>query len=89
MKHIFFFLKEIVQNELMSKKHRKVCTTLHYIEHFLILASTITECISILYFLLSIPVGTTSSRIVLNFFAITAGIKKYKSVIKKKEEETR
>ena len=42
-----YFLEEIVQNELMSRKHKKVCTTLNYIEHFLILASTITGCISI------------------------------------------
>ena len=40
-----FFLKEIGKNELMSKKHQKVCTTLNYIEHFLILACTITGCI--------------------------------------------
>ena len=40
-----YFLEEIKQNELMSKKHKKVCKTLNYIEHFLILASTITECI--------------------------------------------
>ena len=45
-----YFLEEIKQNELMSKKHKKVCTTLNYIEHFLILASTITECISISFF---------------------------------------
>ena len=37
-------LEEIKQNELMSKKHKKVCTTLNYTEHFLILASTITHC---------------------------------------------
>ena len=30
--------KEIKQNELMSRKHKKVCTTLNFIEHFLILA---------------------------------------------------
>ena len=40
-----YFLKEIEQNELTSKKHKKVCTTLNYIEHFFILASTITGCI--------------------------------------------
>ena len=40
-----YFLEEIKQNELMSKKHKKVCKTLYYIEHFLILASTITGCI--------------------------------------------
>ena len=42
-----YFLEEIKQNELMSKKHKKVCTTLNYIEHFFILSFTITGCISI------------------------------------------
>ena len=42
-----YFLEEITQNELMCKKHKKICTTLNYNEHFLILASTITGCISI------------------------------------------
>ena len=52
-----YFLEDIVQNELMSRKHKKVCTTLNYIEHFFILASTVTGCISIPAFasLLSIP----------------------------------
>ena len=36
----------------MSKTHKKVCMTLSYIEHVLILASAVTECISILLFLL-------------------------------------
>ena len=54
-----YFLEEIKQNELMSKKHKKVRTTLNYIEHFLILASTITGYISISTFpsLLGIPIG--------------------------------
>ena len=38
-----YFLEEIEQNELMSKKNKKVCTTLNYIEHVL----TIAGCISI------------------------------------------
>ena len=42
-----YFLEEIKQNELMSKERKKVFTTLNYIEHFLILATTITGCISI------------------------------------------
>ena len=42
-----YFLEEIEQNELMSKKHIKVCGTLIYIEHFLILVSAITRRISI------------------------------------------
>ena len=43
----------------MSKKHRMVCTTLNYIEHFLILASTITGCIPIYAFasLFGISIG--------------------------------
>ena len=31
-----YLIEEINQNELMSKKHKKVCTTLNYIEHFTI-----------------------------------------------------
>ena len=56
------FLEEINQNELISKKHKKVCTTLNYIEQFLILASTITACISISAFasLIGILIGITS-----------------------------
>ena len=49
----------------MSRKHKKVCTTLNYIEHFLILASGITGCFSLSAFppLLGTPVGITSSAI--------------------------
>ena len=35
------------QNELMSKKHKKVCGALNYIDHSLIVISTITGCVSI------------------------------------------
>ena len=54
---------------MMSKKHKKVCTTLNYIEHFLTLGSTITGCVSISAFisLVCIPIGTTSSAIGLKF----------------------
>ena len=31
-----YFFKEINQNELMSKKHEKVCTALNHFEHYLI-----------------------------------------------------
>ena len=74
-----YSLEEIKKNELMSKKYKKVCTTLNYIEHFLILASTITGCVSISAFasLVGIPIGITSSTIGLNICAITARIKKH------------
>ena len=36
------FLEEIEQNELISRKPKKICTTLNFIEHFLNLAPTVT-----------------------------------------------
>ena len=68
---------------------RKVCTTLNYIDHFVILASTSTGCISISAFvsLLGIPIGITNSAIGLKICPITLGIKKFKSIIKKKKKK--
>ena len=84
-----YLIEEINRNELMSKKHKKVCTTLNYIEHFLLLTSTITGCVSISSFasLVGIPIGITSSANGLKICAITAEIKKYKSIIKKKNKK--
>ena len=84
-----YFLEKIEQNELMSKKYKKVCTTLSHIEHFVILASIITGCISISAFasLLGLPIGITSSAIELKTCTITAGIKRYKSIIKKNKKK--
>ena len=59
---------------MISKKHKKVCTTLNYIEHYLILASTITGCVSI----------STSASLICNsaiglkICPTTTGIKKNK-----------
>ena len=68
----------------MSKKHKKVCTALNCIEHFLILTSAVTGYISISAFstLLGIPTGITSSAIGLKICVITVGTKMYKSIIK-------
>ena len=73
-----YSIEEINRNELISKKHKKVCTTLNYIEYFLILDSAITGCVSISAFasLVGITIGITSSAIGLKICAITAGIKK-------------
>ena len=64
----------------MSKKHKKVCTTLNYIEHFLILGSTIAGCVSISAFasLVGIPIVIANSAIGFKICAITAAITKYK-----------
>ena len=73
----------------MSKKHRKVCANLIYIEHFLILASIISGCVFMSAFvsLIGIPIKITSSAIGLKICAIViyAGIAKYESIIKKKK----
>ena len=89
MKQEIISLKKIKENELMSKKHKKVCATLIYIENFLILASTITGYISISAFasLFGIFKEITSSAIGLKTCAIAAGVKKYKSLVKKKKKK--
>ena len=55
-----------------------VCTTLNYIEHFLILVSAVTGCVSISDFpsLVGIPIVITSSAVGLKICVITAAIKK-------------
>ena len=65
---------------MISKKHKKISTTLNYMEQFRIFASTITRCISISVFtsLSDIPIGITSFAIQLIICAKTAGIKTYK-----------
>ena len=74
---------------MTSKKHKKVCGTLNHIEHFIILGSTITGCVSISAFssLVGILVGITSSATGFKICAITAGIKEYKSIIKEKKKK--
>ena len=59
-----YFLEEINQNGLMSKKHKDF-VQLNYIEHIFILDSTISGCVSISAFtsLVGIPVGIMSSAI--------------------------
>ena len=73
----------------MSKKHKKVCRVLNYIDHSRILISTITGCVSISAFasLVGIPIGITSSTVGLKIYAITAGIKMYKLIIKRKKKK--
>ena len=62
---------------MISKKHKTFSTTLSYMEHFLLVASTIAGCVSIPSFatLVGIPIGITSSAIGFKIYVITAGIK--------------
>ena len=66
------------------KSTKKVCTTLNYIEHFII-----TGYVSISAFasLIGTRIGITDSAIGLKICALTAGIKKNKSIIKKKKNK--
>ena len=62
-----------------------VCRVLNYIDDLLIETSTITGCVSISAFgsLVRVPIGIASPGRGLKICAITAGIKRYKSMIKK------
>ena len=70
----------------MSEK--QVCKALNYFKHFLIFISAVTGFISVFPFalLVGVPVGIANSVVGLKIYAITAGIKKYQSIIKKKKE---
>ena len=83
-----YFLKEIKQNELMSRKHKMFCTTLNYIKHFLEhywMCFNFCFCFFAWYFLRNYEFYNK----IKNKMAIAAAIKNYKSIIKKKKKEAR
>ena len=84
-----YITEEINQNELMSKNHKKDFRILNYIDHSIIVISTITGCVSISAFtsLVGIRTGITSSVIGLKVCVIIAGTKKYKSINRKKKKK--
>ena len=81
-----YLLDELKRNDLMNKKHKKVCGTLNYFEHFLVFVSAVSGCVSISAFasLFGVSLVITSSSVWIKVCAITAEIKKYMSIIKKK-----
>ena len=46
-----YLLDEIKHNDLMSGEYKKACNNLNYVEHLLILGSTITGCVQFLHLL--------------------------------------
>ena len=72
----------------MSKKLKKVCRVLNYIDCSVSIVYTITGSLSISAFasFVGTPIGITIFAIGLKICAITAEIKKNKSVIKKKKK---
>ena len=69
----------------MSENYKKRCKYLNYVELLLIPASIIIVCVSRFAFasLVCVPVGIMSFAVGIKIYAITAGIKKYQSIIKK------
>ena len=61
-----YLIEKKKQNELMSRKHKKICTILIYTEEFLILDSTISSFASFLV----ISIGITSSAVGFKVCAI-------------------
>ena len=73
----------------MSKKHKKICMDLNYVEHLLNSDYVVARYVSISAFvyLVGILISITSSAIGLETFAITVGVKKYKSIMNKKKKK--
>ena len=71
------------------KKNKKICKYLNYVEHLLILVSTVTCCLSISAFasLDYLSMGIMSSVIGIKICEITSRIKKYMSIVKKKKKK--
>ena len=78
-----YLLQEIPHNDSMRDKHKETYKYLNYVNHFFILPSTITHCASVTS-LIVVPVGIRSSAVRLKICAITAEIKKHKSVLNKR-----
>ena len=85
---INYLIEEINQDELTSKKHKKVYRVLNYIEHSRIAISTISGWVSISAFAsFVISIGIMSSAIELKICVITAEIKRYVNKKKKKKHD--
>ena len=73
----------------MTERYKKTCKYLNYVEHLLILVSTVTGCVSVSAFasLICVSVCITCSTVGMKICAITAEIIKHKSIIKKKKKK--
>ena len=69
------FIEEINKNDLITKKCKKICAALNYIEFLVLL------------FQLIILLAIACPAVKFKNCAITAGIKKYKFIINKKDKE--
>ena len=83
------WFENLIQNDLIIKKHRKVCKILSYIDHSLVLFIEISGCVPTFAFtsLIGIPIGMVRSKVRLSNCAITEASKKYKWITKKKKHD--
>ena len=74
---------------MISEKHKNVCRALKHFQHFVAFVYAVSRCVSASVFasLVGVPVRIASSAVELKICALTAGIKKYNSIIKKKRKK--
>ena len=84
-----YLLEEIKHNVLMSEKYKKTWKHLNYVENLFILVSIVIGCASKSAFasLVCVAVVIKSFAVGIKICTITATIKKYKSIIKKKKKK--
>ena len=84
-----YLLEEMNHNNLVSEEYKKTCTFLNYIEHWPILVLRVTGCVSISAFasLVCVLLGITSSAVGIKICVVTAGIEKYKLIMKKNKKK--
>ena len=74
---------------MREKIEKQLCMALNYIQDFVIFIFAASGYVSISTFgsLVGVSVSTARCAVGLKVCAITAGIKNYKSIIKKKKED--
>ena len=74
---------------MTNKKHKNTCRNSNYFKNFLLFISAVAFCVSVSTFasLVGNAVGITSHAVELKICALTARIKKYKSIIIKKRKK--
>ena len=83
-----YFIEEMKQNDLMSKKYKKVCTASKYVKQSLVLNFAVTLCFNFyVFFVRWYSNSYCKFRSCRNVCAMTARIKKYEPIIKKKRKK--
>ena len=81
-----YLLEEINHNDSMNEKYQKTCKYLNYVEHLLILVSTVTGCVWISAFasLVCVPVDITNSAVGIKFVQSLPELKSISHLLRKR-----